>query len=348
MNLPQAKDFIYRELEEVAVRGLGRGAWLSEEAETFRLHLGPFPLENTVCLELANGLQEWVAPTSAHTCRLEFSRAAGWGRSQVDQWLQRHLQVRDLGRTMMLQVPYRMKNELGGLLGDILFAGEYLVPSRQTDAGLEFIAVPPLRKEPKSKAGANGVAALPREGAGLEQDLTAQRSADRVPADLRAELPRRGFANYLEAQAVIRKAEELLNQGAGGRDPLAIVALHEGQVDLLRRLAARSALMQSQVHSWEIGLPAAFQERERATVLLSLTRSHAHRAVPFGERVTDLPLAMTRARDRLVVFGDPGALVKRSHWQGPLDHLDMAAAGLEARRITALVRWLSTAFQISP
>jgi hypothetical protein len=40
-------------------------------------------------------------------------------------------------------------------------------------------------------------------------------------------------------------------------------------------------------------------------------------------------LALTRAADRLLVFGDPGTLSRRAQWGGPLDHLDEAAAARE-------------------
>lgn len=349
MTVCQAKEFIYRELQEVAVRGSGRGAWLVEENDVFRFNLGPFPLTDTVCLDLDTGLREWIVPDTAQTCRLEFVRAAGWTRSQVDAWLQRHLHLRDLGRTMALQVPHRMAHGLAGTLSEVLFAGEYLpAPGPMGRADFEFIAVPPLRKDSKADdkrkpvAGGNGTYGLPKEGAGLEQDLSTQRLADRVPADLRAELPRRGFANFLEAQAVIHKLEELVAQGNG--EPLAVIALYEGQVELLRRLVARSPILRQHTNALEIGVPGAFQEREVPTVLVSLTRSHSHRAVSFGEHDSDLVLALTRARKRLLVFGDPGTLVKRSHWQGPLDHLDGAAAALEARRLTALLRWVGNSF----
>jgi hypothetical protein len=103
MNILQAKEFIYRELEEVAVHGQQGGAWLGDEAERFLFHLSPVALADTAALELEKGLREWVAPATGNTCCLEFNKAAGWTRPQVDQWLDRHLQVRDLGRTMVLR-----------------------------------------------------------------------------------------------------------------------------------------------------------------------------------------------------------------------------------------------------
>jgi len=75
-------------------------------------------------------------------------------------------------------------------------------------------------------------------------------------------------------------------------------------------------------------------------MLVSLTRSHTHRAVTFGDSPQTLALALTRARDRLLLFGDPGTLVRRSQWLGRLDHLDEAAAARERELIAQLVRYL--------
>jgi hypothetical protein len=166
---------------------------------------------------------------------------------------------------MTLQVPYRLAAGLARPLGDILFGGAYVgVPPEQPDQGLlEFVAVPPVAPpgaaddKRRQRPNTNGVAALPREGAGLEVDLAAPRGADRIPADVRAELPRRGFANYLEAQALIRKLEELVGAGAGDKEPLAVIALYEGQVALLRCLAARSEILRSRRRCVAIGLSQA-------------------------------------------------------------------------------------------
>jgi hypothetical protein len=353
MNIAQAKDFIYRELQEAAVQGGGGGAWVTAEADRFVVHLSPVPLAGAVCLDLEKGLRERVVPETARTCRLEFYTDAGWARAQVDQWLERHCQVRDLGRTMALQVPYRMEAGLARSVGEILFGDAYVLPTGQhQQRGLEFIAVPPLREgamlpdKRKPTSPRNGFAALPREGAGLELDLAAVRGADRMPADVRAGLPRHGFANFLEAQAAIRKLEELFAHGEPA-EPVAVIALYDGQAALLRRLADSSESLLRQANRFEIGLPGDFRQREWKTVLVSLTRSHVHRAVPFGDRESDLVIALTRARAHVILVGDPGAVVKRSYWHGPLDHLDAAAAAVEAGRATALARWLARSLQNS-
>jgi hypothetical protein len=72
-------------------------------------------------------------------------------------------------------------------------------------------------------------------------------------------------------------------------------------------------------------------------VLVSLTRSHGHRAVAFSDSADELVLALTRARSRLVVFADAGTLARRLQWQGALDGLDAQAAERERALLARLV-----------
>jgi hypothetical protein len=76
-------------------------------------------------------------------------------------------------------------------------------------------------------------------------------------------------------------------------------------------------------------------------LFLSLTRSHSHRAVPLGEDPAWLPLALTRAAGRLVLFADAGTLARRIQWPGALDHLDEVAAERERRMTARLLRSLT-------
>jgi hypothetical protein len=90
----------------------------------------------------------------------------------------------------------------------------------------------------------------------------------------------------------------------------------------------------------EVVTPERFQGRECQVVLVSLTRSHTHRAVSFAPTLRSLALGLTRARAQLILFGDPGTLLRRSQWEGALDQLDAAAAAAERAIITRLVRYL--------
>jgi superfamily I DNA and/or RNA helicase len=158
--------------------------------------------------------------------------------------------------------------------------------------------------------------------------------------------------NYFEAQAVVRKLEELY---AAAETPgqVGVLALYPAQAELIRQLVRRNPKLSSAAAALHIDVPAAFRQRECDVAVVSLTRSHGHRAVPFGDGPAALLLALTRARRRLVLVGDPGTLARRVDWRGALDHLDEAAAATEARLLGQVLRYVqgqgrhADAFQLS-
>jgi hypothetical protein len=247
------------------------------------------------------------------------------------------LQLLDRERSVFLQVPHRMVRPLAEVVGPLLFPEAFLCkvlePPPAAETPFEFVAVPALRR-----------AEWPREGAGLEQDLSAGRHGDRVPSELRAELPRKGLVNFLEAQALIRRLERWaqtpaeLGANGSGTPSVLVLALYEAQAEMLRRLTARSPILQARKFALEISVPGQACHRECDVLVLSLTRSHAHRCVPYGEDSADLAMALTRARRRVLVFGDLGTLFKRTQWQGALDHLDAPAAHVEGVHLSRLLQ----------
>lgn len=100
MSLVAAKQFIYCELQEAAVQPVGRSLWLEEGGEAWALHLGSTSRAEVTAVELEAGVREWVAPNGP-THRLEFNKSV-WQLAQVDQWIIRYLNLRDLGRTFEL------------------------------------------------------------------------------------------------------------------------------------------------------------------------------------------------------------------------------------------------------
>ena len=126
------------------------------------------------------------------------------------------------------------------------------------------------------------------------------------------------------------------------------MALYPAQAELITRLLQRvPALLASSV-TVEIGPPSAFRHRECLTALISLTRSHTHRAVPYGDGPLALTLALTRAAERVILFGDPGTLARRTQWQGALDHLDETAAERERTLAARLVGVIQRTEAIPP
>ena len=407
-GIAEAKQFLYCELDELAVHTRGRAMTWRETADEVILELMPAGEHETITVELPEGVRECVACVSAAdgetcwaTCRFQFARAIGWTRARAEQWIAKHLGLSSVGRTVFLTVPHRLAPPLACFLSDLLFGGvcepadsaPLVAPFR---AAVEFVAVPSLASlEARHRAEAEarrysgeahhahterGQAAVsvrpPRlrtvkGGAGLELNLADDRPLDQLPGELRAVLPRQGLVNYLEARALVQRLEAL----AGDCDfraacqrwrecraepfvhdcaslaecicprlddspAVAVMALYPAQAELLRHLIRQSPVLADGSIAIEVGLPSAFGQRECLLALVSLTRSHAHRAVSYGDHPHVLAQALTRATAGLILFGDPGTLARRSQWRGALDHLDESAAQQEGSVVAQLVHYL--------
>jgi hypothetical protein len=332
-SFAEAFRFMMREVQEFPLEPLGRTGWWSEDAERICLHLGPNTQPIDVWLEIEPGVRLGAVGDATRTACLDFDKAVGWDRAKAEAWLHQHRPVHDHERTIYLQTPYRFERPLAQIVQSVVRVRDWLPaggPHETIGAkAFEFVAVPPFTKQE-----------WPREGAGLELDLTAARHADRLPVGLRQSLPAHGFVNYLEAQALIRRLETWQRTEANASRRVAVLALYEGQVQLLRRLVEQSEVLRARDFVLEVALPSRLHQRECDVVFLSLTRSHAHRCVAFGEDVKELPLALTRPRSRLLVFGDPGSLFKRTTWHGPLDHLDALSGQQELLRLSCLLSYL--------
>jgi superfamily I DNA and/or RNA helicase len=138
---------------------------------------------------------------------------------------------------------------------------------------------------------------------------------------------------------VVTALESLIAGPEGCADTL-VLALYPAQAELIRRLVRQSPRLKGWANRLTVDVPTGARQREAPVVLVSLTRSHSHRAVSFGEGPQAVALALTRARQRLILFGDLGTLARRSQWEGPLDHLDEPAAAGERQLVTHLLRYL--------
>jgi hypothetical protein len=350
MQLPTAKGFLFRELQEITVQTASHGLRWSETPQALELHFTRTP-EGAGAVTLDSGVREYLmGPNLDQTSKLEFDRAAGWDRPAVEAWIDQHMHLRDLGRTVWLEEQHRMVRGLADVAFDILGTencSNYAVWQESAAPVVDFIAALGQAKNKgngRSNRKAEGNAGhFSHGGAGLETDLSSVRPGDRLPAELRSLVPGRGFVNLTEARCLVRKLEELLRSappsGALGSS-FAVIALYPAQAELIRQLLQQSPLPAARAAFTAVGTPAAFRHREADVVLLSLTRSHGHRAVAYGDGPATLALALTRARQRLLLFGDPGNLLRRTQWRGAVDHLDEATAAREMHMLGQLGRYL--------
>jgi len=292
----------------------------------------------------AGGAAPWF------TAALEFSRAAGWDRPKAEAWVRTHVGRHGPARTIRLDTPHRMAPALASVVADLLGNGncglqimdrrlqdtsanlKSAIRTLQSPAPVEFVAVPPMERN--GHAGPSQ--ATRRGGAGFEIDLADPRQRAHLPPDLRDQLPARGVVNVVEARAVVERLERLIAERAP--TPVGVLALTAAQATLIRQLVAKSpALAGADIM---VTVPPGLRQREVPTLVVSLTRSHVNRAVFYGEEPSWLPLALARGRERLILVGDPGTRARRAQWEGPLDHLDAAAARRERDFADHLVGYL--------
>ena len=241
-SFADAFHFMMREVQEFPLEPLGRTCWWSEDAERIVRHFGPNAARSSDWIEIEPGVR-LEAADATRIARIEFARPSGWDRVKAEAWLHRHRPVHDAERTVFLQTPYRYQLALGNLVQTVIRAGDWLPPgcaaSLHDGRHFEFVSAPALQKPE-----------WPRKGAGLELDLSASRHADRLPTGLRNGLPMRGFVNYLEAQALIRRLETFMHKDVNGHPcVISVLALYEGQVELLRRLMAQSEILAHRARS---------------------------------------------------------------------------------------------------
>jgi hypothetical protein len=373
-TLGQAKQYVFRELDELAVAPAGSEVYWHEQEECVVLQFGPAPETEAASVVLAPGVREVFHAEAAKgqagarkTYRLEFARQDCWNRARAEDFVRRHLGLPELGRLVRLWAPQRALPELSAVLADLFgdFTGPWNgMPGQcvhQACANgcaphVEFVAVarPPEKPQPASRSSRRDtppprLAPTPAKGgAGLELDLTDPRHRERLPAELRTGLPDQGFVNLVEARSIVRVLEELASSSTlrtprsalEDRPAVAVMALYAAQAVLVRRLVEQSAVLQQAAFPVVIDVPEAFREQEFPIVLVSLTRSHVHRAVAFGGGPKQLALASTRARHKLILFGDPGTLARRRQWEGRVEQLTDAEAAGERAWVERLVHYL--------
>jgi len=233
--LSEAKEYIYRELQELAVQPLGPTLRWRQGETTLTLEFGE-PGEGDASVTLENGIRERLTQRACQTTgttwttwALEFDCTAGWDQARAEKWAEDRLGLTDRGRTAVLTRCYRARPLLTRFLSGYLFAGvcqpiRESLPAILNDLpAVEFVPVPAHGRgegrrsadaEPRWHGGGSAaVAVRPRTvrgGAGLEVDLSDPRRPEAIPSDLRNCLPHRGVVNYPEARAIVGMLETLV------------------------------------------------------------------------------------------------------------------------------------------
>ncbi len=129
---------------------------------------------------------------------------------------------------------------------------------------------------------------------------------DTAGADFNESLNKETLSTYNsdEAQFLIRHLESYGHP----HKSVAIIAPYKAQIEVLNKLIRQSDILASYRHTVQANTVDAFQGQERDVIYISLTRSNPEGVIGFLSEYRRLNVAITRAKERLVMVGDSATL----------------------------------------
>jgi superfamily I DNA and/or RNA helicase len=136
-----------------------------------------------------------------------------------------------------------------------------------------------------------------------------------------------GLTNPEEAAFLIRHAAGLVSTletlySPGNFPTMAIISPYRLQVQLLQELMPHSPDLRRYAHKITINTIDSFQGQERDIVYIGLTRSNPDSRIGFLSEIRRMNVAMTRARQKLVVIGDSATLAQTLFYAGFIEYAE--------------------------
>lgn len=122
--------------------------------------------------------------------------------------------------------------------------------------------------------------------------------------------------NEEEAGLLVKHLSENINADQS----IGIIAPYKAQVEVIRELIKDNPAFDEVRDNISINSVDAFQGQERDVIYISLTRSNDKNEIGFLKEYRRMNVAMTRAKTKLVIFGDSGTLGKDNFYNAVLDY----------------------------
>jgi len=137
------------------------------------------------------------------------------------------------------------------------------------------------------------------------------------------------YVNRIEAQNVERVVNKMFKRGICPNQ-IGIITPYEGQRSyVLNYMLQAGNATKEQIEELEVASVDAFQGREKDYIILSCVRSNEVFSIGFLNDPRRLNVAITRARQGLIVIGNPQVLAGHPLWNGLLFHMKQHNALVE-------------------
>lgn len=126
------------------------------------------------------------------------------------------------------------------------------------------------------------------------------------------------LSSYNEEEATL--LVKYLTENVHADQSIGIIAPYKAQVEVIRELINQDATFDEVRENISVNSVDAFQGQERDVIYISLTRSNDKNEIGFLKEYRRMNVAMTRAKTKLVIFGDSGTLGKDSFYNAVVDY----------------------------
>ena len=136
-----------------------------------------------------------------------------------------------------------------------------------------------------------------------------------------------GLSNPEEAAFLLRHAARLVpalesRYSAENFPTIGIISPYRLQVQLLQELLPHSPELRRYAQKITVNTIDSFQGQERDIVYIGMTRSNPDSRIGFLSEIRRMNVAMTRARQKLVVIGDSATLAQTPFYAGFIEYAE--------------------------
>ena len=109
-----------------------------------------------------------------------------------------------------------------------------------------------------------------------------------------------------------------------GQEPLriGIIAPYKQQTEFIRNYILENELFKDSPHHFSVRTVDGFQGQERDIMCISMTRSNDNGEIGFLADTRRMNVALTRAKRKLLVFGDSATLANHGFYKSFLDYVE--------------------------
>ena len=105
---------------------------------------------------------------------------------------------------------------------------------------------------------------------------------------------------------------------------IGLISPYKGQVQLLRQLIKRDAFWKPFRHLLTVNTVDGFQGQERDIIVISMVRSNDNGEVGFLRDLRRMNVAITRARMKLIIVGDPDTICRHPFYKRLWEYIEAA------------------------